>query len=292
MAEGLAAVRARIHGVQQLDAVIGAMRVIAAAHAQQSRALLPGFRTYAEAIAKAIASALRVRNQAPVPQRRVRRCARVVFCAEQGFVGGFVERMLSEVVKRPPAELLLIGSRALLLANTTNVTPVWDSPMVTQVDGINGLCIRIASALYDIITARNITDVEVMFPLWATGKGVRVMWQSLLPLDEKRFRTAHDGVPPLSTLLPDELLASLAEEYVYASLCEAAMHAFVAENEARESAMVRAHSKLQDILAELKLSGHQVRQDTITAEVIELVSGVVAEASNGQRSQQCCKPSV
>ena len=276
MAEGLAAVRARIHGVQQLDAVIGAMRGIAATHAQQSRALLPGFQTYAEAIAKAIASALRVRDQAAVPQRTVRRCARVVFCAEQGFVGGFVERVMGEVMKRPPAELLLIGNRGLLLASTNNVTPVWDSPMATQVDGIPGLCIRIASALYDSITTRNITNVEVMFPLWAAGEGFRVVWQSLLPLDEKRFRITHSGVPPLSTLPPDELLASLAKEYVYASLCEAAMHAFVAENEARASAMVRAHSKLQDMLAELQLSEHQVRQDAITAEVLELVSGVAS----------------
>ena len=145
MAEGLAAVRARIHGVQQLDAVIGAMRGIAAAHTLQSRALLPGFRTYAEAITKAIASALRVRDQAAVPQRTLRRCARVVFCAEQGFVGGFVERVLGEVMKRPPAELLLIGNRGLSLAQTTNVAPVWDSPMTTQVDGISGLCIRIVN---------------------------------------------------------------------------------------------------------------------------------------------------
>ncbi len=38
MPDDLAAVRTRIHGVQQLDTVIGAMRGIAAAHAQQSRA--------------------------------------------------------------------------------------------------------------------------------------------------------------------------------------------------------------------------------------------------------------
>ena len=51
MADDLAAVRTRIHGVRQLDTVIGAMRGIAAAHAQQSRLLLPGFRAYAEVIA-------------------------------------------------------------------------------------------------------------------------------------------------------------------------------------------------------------------------------------------------
>ena len=62
MADDLAAVRTRIHGMQQLDTVIGAMRGIAAAHAQQSRQLLPGFRAYAAVIAGAIASALRLRE--------------------------------------------------------------------------------------------------------------------------------------------------------------------------------------------------------------------------------------
>ena len=57
-------------------------------------------------------------------------------------------------------------------------------------------------------------------------------------------------MPPLTTLPPDVLLASLAEEYVFASLCEAAMHAFVAENEARAATMVRARRKVQDILAD------------------------------------------
>jgi F0F1-type ATP synthase gamma subunit len=55
------------------------------------------------------------------------------------------------------------------------------------------------------------------------------------------------------------------------------MHAFVAENEARATAMVRARSKLQDILVELSLSEHRVRQAAITAELIELVGGGLTE---------------
>jgi F-type H+-transporting ATPase subunit gamma len=273
MAEGLAAITARIHGVRQLDAVIGAMRGIAAAHAQQSRVLLPGVRAYAEAISKDIASALRLHSKFPVVVRPPQRCARVVFCAEHGFVGGFAEYVLDEVVKRSPADLLLIGSRALSVANMRSMSPVWQSPMATQVDGIAPLCLRIASALYQVIATRNITDVEVLFPLWTGGEGLQVLGHSLLPLDPMQFRNMRDGVPPLSTLPPDVLLASLAEEYVYASLCEAAMNAFVAECEARASAMVRAHNKLQEMLAQLHLSEHRIRQDTITAEVIELIGG-------------------
>jgi F-type H+-transporting ATPase subunit gamma len=276
MADDLAAVRTHIHGVQQLDTVIGAMRGIAAAHAQQSRTLLPGFRAYAEVVAQAIASALRLRDEAAAVQTGSIRCARVVFCAEQGFVGGFVERVLDEIATRAPAELLLIGSRAQSLAIARKLPSVWQSAMATEVDGIATLCVRVASALYDVIESQQITTVEVAYPLWAAGEGLRVMCQSLLPLDEQRFRARPVGMPPLSTQPPDVLLASLAEEYVYASLCEAAMHAFVAENEARAAAMVRARGKLQDMLDGLRLSEHRVRQGAITAELVGLIGGGLA----------------
>ncbi len=272
MAEDLAAVRARIRGVQQLDAVIGAMRGIAAAHAQQSRALLPGFRAYADVVAQAIAQALRLRDDDARRGAGGAGVARIVFSAEQGFVGGFAEHVLEAAAARGPAETFLIGSRGLLLAAPLGIAPVWQSAMATQVGGISGLCIRIAEALYERMAARRIGVVEVVFPAWTAGAGAGVTCRSLLPLDAHRFGGAPAGVPPLTTLPPEELLASLAEEYVFASLCEAAMHAFVAENEARAAAMVRARSKVQDMLGELTLEEHRVRQEAITAELVELAA--------------------
>ena len=276
MADELAAVRARIHGVEQLDTVIGTMRGIAAAHAQQSRALLPGFRTYAEVAARAIASALRLRDEVPWARPHGERSARVVFSAEQGFVGGFVERILDEVAARPPAVQLIIGSRGQALAAIRKIPYVWQSAMATQVDSIAGLCIRVASALYEIVAEQRIAAVEVLFPFWTPGEGPHVMSQSLLPLDQQRFRAMPITLPPLTTLPPDLLLASLAEEYVYAALCEAAMQAFVAENEARAAAMVRARSKLEDMLTDLHQTENRVRQEAITAELVELIGGGLA----------------
>jgi F-type H+-transporting ATPase subunit gamma len=273
MADDLAAVRARIHGVQQLDAVIGAMRGIAAAHAQQSRGLLPAFAAYAEVIASAIASALRVRDDVSPVSARGGGAARIVFCAEQGFVGGFAEMILDAAVGRVSAELLLIGSRGLAIATARHIDPVWESAMATRVDGVGPLCIRVADALYDMLTVRQFSTVEVMFPVWSPDKGLRVECQPLLPLDTRRFLTISDSMPPLTMLPPDALLASLAEEYVFASLCEAAMQAFVAENEVRAATMVRARGKVQDMLTALHLSEHRVRQEAITAELVELAGG-------------------
>ena len=58
MTERLGDITRRIANVRQLEAVVTAMRGIAASRAQQSRARLPGVRAYTEVIAGAIASAL------------------------------------------------------------------------------------------------------------------------------------------------------------------------------------------------------------------------------------------
>lgn len=278
MADSLEAVRLRIHGVQQLDAVIGAMRNIAAAHAQQSRTLLPGFRAYAGVVAQAIGQALRLRGESPqVPvHRKHPRRALIVFCAEHGFAGSFSEHVLDSAGDTAGSAdaVLLIGSRGKPLLDARHVDAVWQSPMATRVSGVAPLCTRIADALYRLLPERGVGAVEAVCPLWRPGTGLSVQHRSLLPLDETRFHSAATGMPPLITLPPDVLLERLAAEYVYAELCEMAMQAFVAENEARAAAMLRARGNVQDMLARLQAAERLVRQEAITAELVELAGAI------------------
>jgi len=271
MTEDLATVRSRIRGVRQLDAVIGAMRGIAAAHAQQSRGLLPGVRNYSRVVAQVTAQVLRLRD---VDARSIPGhgdLARIVFCAEQGFVGGFAGHVLAAAAARAPADVFLLGSRGLLLAPAHGIEPVWQSAMATQAASISDVCMRLGEALYEWMTARQFRGVEVVFPTWSGGAGVTVTCESLLPLDQSRFAVVQ-GVPPLTTLPLEELWERLAEEYMFATLCEAAIHAFAAEQEARAAAMVRARTKVQEMIEELALSEHRVRQEAITAELLELAA--------------------
>jgi F-type H+-transporting ATPase subunit gamma len=110
----------------------------------------------------------------------------------------------------------------------------------------------------------------LVFPAWVPGTGLVPRTHSLLPLD----RQASAGMPladaPLTTLPPAVLLERLAEEYVIAQLCEAATEAFVAENEARVASMAAARNNIEQMLQELRGQERQVRQEEITAEVVEL----------------------
>jgi len=77
-------------------------------------------------------------------------------------------------------------------------------------------------------------------------------------------------------LAPGALIDELAADYLHAQLCNAALHAFAAENEARMEAMAAARNQIERQLSELQATQRHVRQEEITAEIIELAAGETA----------------
>ena len=275
MTDRLAEIEGRIRSVQQLGNVVTAMRGIAATRAQQSRALLPAIDAYSRTIAEAITQALPlVPADGALPRRGNAPGALVLFGAEQGFAGAFSDRMLAVTDGLPASTaLFLIGSRSSRQASERGLRPVWQAPMAAQTGSLTGLASRIAEALYAALPEAGFGLVEMVFPVWQPGAAFRVERRSLLPLDPRWFPARPPGQAPLITLPPARLLAQLAEEYVTAQLCEAATHAYAAENEARAAAMMRAKTNIAEMLETLRASQRRERQEAITAEVVELASG-------------------
>jgi F-type H+-transporting ATPase subunit gamma len=108
------------------------------------------------------------------------------------------------------------------------------------------------------------------------GGGIEITRHSLLPIDLSRFARPVENQPPLTGLAPWVLLERFASEYVYAQICEAATHAFAAENEARMMAMAAAKTNIESKLASLSQRAHQLRQEEITTEIVELAAGAEA----------------
>jgi F-type H+-transporting ATPase subunit gamma len=277
MTERLADISAHIHGVDQLRSVIGAMRAIAASRAQQSRGALPGIRSYAEVIAQAIAQALRLmprdhgEDRAAFSGGHPVRTGLVLFTAEQGFAGAFSDRMLATASPLlTHADVFLVGTRGAMLADEQRVPVVWRTAMALHGDGATAVAERICEALYEHLAKARLTRVDLVYPTWVPGRGLIPRTRSLLPLDRSVFANMPRADAPLTTLPPTVLLRHLAEEYVYAQLCEAATELFVAENEARVASMAAAKNNIEQMLGELQAQERQVRQEEITAEVVEL----------------------
>ncbi len=273
MAERLADIVAQIQNVRQLHAVVTAMRGIAASRAQKGRSLLAGIEAYTDVISRAIGTALNLlpvdgAMAAPVGRARL---GIILFCAEQGFVGSFNERALDAAkTDLQNSRIFLVGTRGAAVASERGLAPAWSAPMASHVDAIPSFASRIADALYGDIADGAINRVDIVFSRAAGGGGIRVDRHSLLPIDFTRFARPLARQKPLTTLAPQRLLESLAAEYVYAQLCQAAMHAYAAENEARMMTMASAKTNIENRLDALTRRERQLRQEEITAEIMEL----------------------
>ncbi len=272
MSDPLADIRARLGATRQLDTVITAMRGVASARTREAQGRLAGVRAYAGALGDAIAAAMPLCPQdAAPPPRRKQRLA-LAFCAEQGFAGAFSERILEAVKRQGAAGLFLIGSRGALLAEEWGLPLDWSAPMVSHVDEAPRLADRIADALYACFSEDCSTHVALIHSAPDAGAGVRLIERPLLPLDFARFPPPRQLVPPLITLPPQKLLAALAQEYVFAGLCEAAILSFAAENEARMQAMIAAKNNVRQRLDALTADYRRIRQEQITEEIVELAA--------------------
>lgn len=280
MTERLSDVAIRIHSVRQLSAVITAMQGIAGARSREARGRLAGVRAYAQTIATAIGEALAFLPDGPAAARapRHRRQAVVALCAEQGFAGVFNERVLdaaqaSMAPASDRARLLVVGDRGLMAARERGLAIAWSAPMVAHVGQATSLANRIVEELYRRIDEDGVTRVTVVHAVPGSAEGFDIQAKVLIPFDFRRFPPSLAAAAPLFTLPPDLLLARLAEEYVFAELCEAVMLSFAAENEARMRAMITAKSNVARTLDELTAKSRRLRQEEITNEILELAGG-------------------
>ena len=270
-------IHAQARGVSQLGGVINAMRGVAASRAQQSRQQLDIVRIYADIVGQSISQVLSLTPQpAGAERRRGSGSALVVFGAEHGFAGAFSERILDSVSTQVAAEgshLLLVGSRALRLAQARGWQPRWSAQLVSKLANASLLADRIAAELSRLIHAGSVQRVEVIHARPQSAQGFEIVRQCLLPLDYTRFSNAVAAVPPLLNLPPNVLLERLAGEYLFAQLNEAIVHSYAAENLARLETMTAARDNIRHRMTKLSAEEAQARQSEITAEIIELAAG-------------------
>ncbi|AJZ56696.1 ATP synthase family protein [Paraburkholderia fungorum] len=294
MSYRLSDVQARISTVHQLESVVSAMRGIAAARSREARSRLDGIRACAAMIGMAIGDALLLdeRNVQPAPaDAGANTHVIVVLCAEQGFVGTFNEHVVEAAARLQQTgatDYFVIGDRGLVVAAEHGLTAGWSAPMVAHADEVGVLADRITEALYERLESGLATRVTVLHAVPQLATAIEIVQQSLLPFDFTRFALPVRHLAPLVTLPPHRLLARLAEEYVYTQLCEAIMLSFAAENEARMRAMIAARTNVHDTLNRLIGDSRRLRQEEITAEIVELASGSLT--ASGKRRQRRSPP--
>ena len=289
--ERLSEIQARIQNLGQLADVVGAMRSLAAVRVQQAHGALPAILGYTRVVEDGLADAFALGSRAePDGAGDVGRAAggsaTIVFSSEQGFVGAFNERILERAatqLAQPGDSLLVVGARGASLAAERRLTVAWTVSMATHGGSVVDVARSVAQEVYRRAARGELRRVALVYAKSSGGAASEVVVRMLLPFDPTPYLSAgaKAGPPALIHLPPRELIDRLVDELLLAELMRAAMESFASENGARLATMEAAHTNIDRKLDELSQEERRRRQDEITTELLDIVTG--AEAVAGER---------
>ena len=155
--------------------------------------------------------------------------------------------------------------------------------MTTHGGGVIDVARGVAAEVYRRAARGELRRVALVYAKSSGSAGSEVVVSTLLPFYSTPYQAAGAaaGPPPLTYLRPRELIDKLVDELLLAELMRAAMESFASENGARLATMEAAHTSIDKKLDELSQDERRRRQDEITTELLDIVTGAEAVAGEG-----------
>jgi F-type H+-transporting ATPase subunit gamma len=276
----------RIASLDGLRDIVSAIRAIAASQMQQALRSLEAIRRYSGMVREALSDAARLlpADGTVASTSGLSSSALIVFCAEHGLCGGFNEHPLrvaeSALSDRSDRILLIVvGSRGGQICRERELKPDLVLPMATHCAGVTGAARRVATEVYRMFNDGRIAGLEVVYAQHAASQFSRIERHRLLPLEMPLVEGRPLAMPPLINLSPRRLFDDIVGEYFFAALENAAMQSFFSENATRFRTMEAAHQNIGNKSEELTKLARHLRQEAVTTEILDLISGAEALSS-------------
>ena len=217
----------------------------------------------------------------------------MVFGSDHGLCGRFNEDMADYVRERlaeaagagEAPRLMAVGARVASLLENAHLAVEEDMAVPGSAGHITSTVRRI---LLKVDAWENEAAAQRLYlfhnrPL--SGSRYHPTGVQILPVNAHRFhRLEEQRWPsrslPSYTMERDQLLAALLRQYFFVSIFRAAAESLAAENASRLAAMQAAEKNIADRHEDLLGEFRRQRQDAITAELLDIVSGY--EASQPQ----------
>jgi F-type H+-transporting ATPase subunit gamma len=277
MSERLEDLARRLASVRELQDIVGAMASLAAVRLQQAQASLSATRSYAEVVRDALRRATsRLPPDRPAVAAGAEQRAAIVllFGAEHGFTGAFNRRLVETLDAKERQIRLVIGTRAATLCRDRGIAVDWATPMATNIGGVIVVARRVAAELRRRLVAGADGPIEAVRVSYRGGGRSEILRETLFPI-EPDHRNA-ESIPALLNLPAPRLVELLIDEYLLGAVSDAAMESIAGENGARLATMQMARHNLDERRTELESEERLLRQDEITTEMLDVVTGAAA----------------
>ena len=271
----------QIQTIEGLRDIIHSMRSLAATYLGRAEERLDGVRAYADTIGRAIKDCLHGREIA-LPDREGKSTAILAFFSEQGLCGRFNEVMAEAAAKSARTvespHFIVVGRRGPALLRREKLNILAEMPSTSSPDGVDAVIHRIAKVVLQLHERDAFAQLHLLYARYLSPGRIEPRFERVLPLDLSQWREAKQThtAPPRLALRRLRLLRELVDEYTFVSLYRAFTESIAGENGMRLQSMEAAKSNIEDTLAELQLHARIQRQNDITEELLDVVSGAEA----------------
>ncbi|MBK01031.1 MAG: F0F1 ATP synthase subunit gamma [Actinomycetota bacterium] len=288
--------RRRISSIDATKKITRAMELIAASRIVKAQGRVRSAKPYSEKVTDVIANlaggGAGVDHPLLTQADQVNRVAYVVIAADRGLCGGYNNNVLRAVERAIAADqaqgrqyvLVLSGKKAAgyFSFRGYEVHAAYegfsDQPNYSDAK-------TMAESVAELFESGDVQQVRLAYTRFLSMGSQEVTVDQFMPLEASEIgadaseNTAGGGYEFEPE--PAEILSRLLPRYVEARLYAALLEGSASEHAARQRAMKAATDNAEDLKTNLTRIMNRARQETITTEIMEIVSGSEAMSDDG-----------
>lgn len=281
--------RRRIKSIQSTQKITRAQELIAASRIVKAQAAVTAAQPYSEAITQVVRdlAAGGGGGDSPLlnPRAEVQKVAFIVVAADRGLCGAYNSSVIREAERALLAQTAQGRDYSLILAGRkaesyfryrefkidAAFTGFTDRPSYEDAR-------QIGAAATSAFLAGDTDVVEIVYTEYRSAGVQAVVRQTLMPLARDAITEHPDGEATVAASYefepdPEGILDLLLPRYVDSRVYAALLNAAACEHTARQRAMKAATDNADDLITSLSRVMNRARQDAITTEIMEIVSG-------------------
>lgn len=290
--------KARIKSTQSLKKIFRAMELIAATRISKARTAVDQARPYARAISRAISSvAVHSDIDHPLTSERAEKTGRaaiLVITADRGMAGAYSANALRESerlrerLQKDGKEVVqfVLGRRGVSYFKFRNrpVANSWegdsDRPEVSVAQEVAGTLLE---HFLNDEPGQGVDEIHIVYTRFTSMVTQDPFVLRMLPIEVvEGVAVTKDEIEPLYELEPsaEEVLDALLPRYIESRVYSCMLQAAASELAGRQRAMNTAVKNADDVITNYTRLANTARQDEITQEISEIVSGADALAAS------------
>ncbi|MDZ7330678.1 MAG: ATP synthase F1 subunit gamma [candidate division KSB1 bacterium] len=275
-------IKGRIFGVQKTQTITRALKMVAAVKLRRAQQAIVQARPYALHLAEMmghIASKVDHSLHPLLAVREPNRVCYVIVTADQGLCGSFNQNIIrkadAELAKYPDKQaidLILIGRKGRDYFTRRNYKVIGE-----YVQFFKNLqfsqAVDIATLIRERYVDQQLDRIYLIYNEFKSAAQQRVVVEQLLPI----IPVIPEGEKYLAEFIfepdPITILNTLCPKNLNVQIWRVLLESFASEMGARMTAMEYATENANKLIAELQMQFNKKRQEGITKEILEIISG-------------------